>query len=137
MRPKTQEEKEMQGTLEPSREKEVQTVEFSQVEKFISPKEWPDEAKFIFQDLCGIVRNGGHLTKAVYLGLRSLAEHEYHRRLAEVALIDDPTDSKWLKVMDIRGKAVERGLAKFGMYPADLYRVPQIKKEEKTMSLLR
>jgi len=129
--------KEAQGTLEPSREIEPETVSFSQVEKFISPKDWPDEAKIVFQDFCGVIRDGGHLTKAVYPGLRSLAYSEYKRREAEQKLIDNPTDMKWLKAFDQHTKAVERGLAKFGLYPADLYRVPAKKIELKTMSLLK
>lgn len=129
--------KEMQGTLEPSREKEPEVVSFSQVEKFISPKEWPDDAKVIFQDFCGIVRDGGHLTKAVYEGLRDLAYAVYKRREAEQKLIENPTDMKWLKAYDQHSKGVERKLAKFGLYPADLYRVPKTKPEAKTFSLLK
>jgi hypothetical protein len=128
--------KEIQGTLEPSRENEV--IAWAEIEKMASPKDWPDPAKVIFQDLIQIIRGGGFLSKAVYIGLRSLSFHEYMRRQAEENLIQNPTDSKWLKVLDVNGKAVERGLAKFGLYPADLYRVPVMKKEEnKTLSLLK
>lgn len=127
----------MQGTLEPSREEQPEMVAFKQVEKFFSPKDWPDEAQIIFQDFCQIIRGGGHLTKAVYSGLRYLAHSEYHRRAAEKQLLEDPTNLKWLKVYDLHGKAVERGLAKFGLYPADLYRVPVAKTEPKPMSLLK
>ena len=126
--------KEIQGTLEPSRENEV--ISWVEIEKMASPKDWPDDAKVIFQDLIQIIRTGGFLSKAVYIGLRSLSFSEHMRRVAEESLMNTPTDSKWLKVYDLHGKAVERGLAKFGLYPADLYRVPVMKKENKSVTSL-
>jgi hypothetical protein len=54
---------------------------------------------------------GGFLSKAVYIGLRSLSYSEYMRRLAEGELIEKPTDRDWLKVYDLHGKAVERQIA--------------------------
>jgi hypothetical protein len=127
--------KKKQGTLELSREADV--VEWGDIEKMASPKDWPDEAKVIFQDLIQIIRKGGFLSKAVYIGLRSLSYSEYMRRLAEGELIEKPTDRDWLKVYDLHGKAVERQLAKFGLWPADLYRVPVMKKEDNKRSLLK
>jgi hypothetical protein len=129
--------KEKQGTLEKSRELQVESVEFTQVEKLYSPNDWPDEAKIIFQDFCRRVRDAGHLTLGIYTGLRKLAYDEFKRRQAEQKLNDCPTDMKWLKAYDIHGKSVERGLAKFGMYPADLYRVPATKGKETKLSLLK
>ena len=137
MRPKSKELKELQGTYEPSKENQLESIVFSQVVKFFSPRDWPHDAKVIFQDLCQTVRDGGHLTKAVYIGIRSLAFAEFNRRLAEKELVEKPTDSAWLKALDQHTKAVERGLAKFGLYPADLYRVPAKKAETKTLSLLK
>lgn len=138
MRPITKEIKEMQGTLEPSKEIEPETVQFEQVQKFFPPDDWPEEAKIIFLDICKIVRSGGYLTRATYIGIRAFSFHEHLRRRSEEILKDDPTDTKWGKVLDLNSKAVERWCAKFGLTPADLYRVPAVKKDDtKTLSLLK
>jgi hypothetical protein len=78
------------------------------------------------------------MTKATVIPMRRLCWAYYRTLLAEEKLIAMPADTAWEKIMDTNTKAVERLCTKFGLTPADLYRVPAIeKKEGKEMSLLK
>lgn len=130
--------KEMQGTFEASRE-DLAPVSYEVFEKVPNvPSEWPLTAQVIWRDIGNVLKAGGYMTKATVLPMRRLAWAYYRTLLAEEKLIAEPEDGKWEKIMDMNTKTVERLCAKFGLTPADLYRVPAIKpKEGKEMSLLK
>lgn len=138
MRPKTKEEKEMQGTFEPSRE-DLAPVSYEGFEKVPNvPSEWPLEAQVIWRDIGNVLKNAGYMTKATVIPMRRLCWAVYMTLVAEEKLLKNPSDLTWQKIMDMNNKTVERYCAKFGLTPADLYRVPAIqKKEGKEMSLLK
>lgn len=137
MRPISKEQKEIQGTYEASRDAQPESIGYEEVLKFYAPEGWPDSAKVIFLDICKILRPTGYLRNAMYIGIRSMAFSEYLRREAESKLIDDPTNSKWCRVLDVSGKAVERWGSKFGFTPVDVQKIPAVKKDDTPMSLLK
>ena len=138
MRPKTKEEKEMQGTFEPSKEG-FDAVSYEVYDKVPNvPSDWPLAAQIIWRDLGNVLKAGGYMTKATIFPMRRLCWAYYRTLLAEEKLLENPMDTAWEKIMDTNTKAVERLCAKFGLTPADLYRVPvAAKKEGKEMSLLK
>jgi hypothetical protein len=138
MRPKTQEEKEMQGTFEPSKE-DLSPISHELYDKAPNvPKEWPLDAQVIWRDVCQVLKAAGYLNKGITLALRELCWFAYRRELAESKLLETPTDMFWTKELHENSKGLERLLQKFGMTPADMYRVPAVKKAEgKEMSLLK
>lgn len=138
MRKLTKEQKEIQGTFEPSKE-DLSPVSYESFEKVPNvPSAWPIDAQVIWRDLGNVLKVAGYMTKGTVFPMRRLAWAYYRTLEAEKVLIDDPTNSTWEKIMDTNTKAVERLCTKFGLTPADLYRVPAIeKKEGKEMSLLK
>lgn len=138
MQRKHQEEKELQGTFEPSKE-EFSPVLYEDFEKVPNvPSNWPIEAQAIWRDVGTLLKNAGWMTKAVVLPMRALCWAAYRRQLAEEKLLLFPDSLLWEKIMDSNTKTMERLCAKFGLTPADLYRVPKMKKDEGTvMSLLK
>lgn len=130
--------KEAQGTFEPSKE-DLAPVSYEAFEKVPNvPSDWPLEAQTVWRDLGNVLKAAGYMTKATVLPMRRLAWAYYRTLLAEEKLIEEPEDGKWEKIMDMNTKTVERLCAKFGLTPADLYRVPALeKKEGKEMSLLK
>ena len=130
--------KEMQGTFEASRE-DLAPVSYEVFEKVPNvPSDWPLEAQTVWRDLGNVLKAAGYMTKATVVPMRRLAWAYYRTLEAEKKLIDQPEDGKWEKIMDMNTKTVERLCAKFGLTPADLYRVPAIeKKEAKEISLLK
>lgn len=129
--------KEMQGTFEASRE-DLAPVSYEVFEKVPNvPSDWPLEAQTVWRDLGNVLKAAGYMTKATVLPMRRLAWAYYRTLLAERKLIEEPEDGKWEKIMDMNTKTVERLCAKFGLTPADLYRVPAIqKKDGAEMSLI-
>jgi hypothetical protein len=138
MRQIPQEIKEMQGTFEPSKEG-LSVVSYESFEKVPNvPSEWPILAQVVWRDLGNILKAAGWMTKATVIPMRRLAWAYYRTLEAESKLITNPEDSKWDKIMETNTKTVERLCAKFGLTPADLYRVPVNKKPEgNEMSLLK
>jgi phage terminase small subunit len=138
MRQLSKEEKEMQGTFEPSKEPVI-TVKFEEFAKCPDvPGHWPIEAQAIWRDVWGLLKGAGHLSKGFVLNVRALCWAAYRRQLAEERLIALPLDTAWEKVLDTNTKTMERIGSKFGLTPADLYKVPAVKKDDgKTMTLLK
>jgi hypothetical protein len=138
MRQIPKEVKEMQGTFEASRDP-LSPVSYEVFEKVPNvPSDWPLEAQTVWRDLGNVLKAAGYMTKATVLPMRRLAWAYYRTLEAEKKLIEEPEDGKWEKIMDMNTKTVERLCAKFGLTPADLYRVPAIeKKEGKEMSLFK
>jgi hypothetical protein len=138
MRPKTKEEKEMQGTFEPSKE-DLPPVSYEAFEKVPNvPSDWPLDAQVIWRDIGNVLKAAGYMTKATVIPMRRLAWAVYRAQYAEQKLITFPENLTWEKIMDSNTKTTERLCAKFGLTPADLYRVPIVKKAEgKEMSLLK
>lgn len=128
----------MQGTLEPSRE-DFTPVSYDSFEKVPNvPSGWPLEAQAIWRDVGTLLKNSGYMSKGFVYCMRAFCWSAYRREVAEQRLIDNPLDTQWEKVLHENTKVVERISTKFGFTPADLYRVPAIKKAEgKTMNLLK
>lgn len=137
MRQISQEIKEMQGTFEPSKEG-FDPVKWEAYDKAPNvPDTWPIEAQTVWRDICTVVKGGGYLTKATVFTIRRLAWAFYRTLVAEERLLALPGDTGWEKIMDTNTKTVERICSKYGFTPADLPKVPAIRKEETPMSLLK
>src|SRR5687767_13312665 len=108
MRPKTQEEKEIQGTFEPSKP-QVDGLSFELLERNPnSPDNWPQEACDIWQEVCTNLKAVNHLTKAYIPIIEEYSWAVYRCRIAKEKLIAKPDDSYWEKVLDTNTKRVER-----------------------------
>jgi hypothetical protein len=138
MRQLPKETKEMQGTFEPSKE-DLTAVSYEVYDKVPNvPGEWPMEAQGIWNAIGNVLKSAGYMTKATVIPMRRLAWAVYRAQLAEKKLIDYPENLTWEKILDSNTKTTERLCAKFGLTPADLYRVPVMqKKEGKEMSLFK
>jgi hypothetical protein len=137
MRQISKEQKEQQGTYEPSKEG-FEAVSWDAYEKAPNvPDTWPLEAQIVWRDICAVLKSGGHLTKATVFTVRRLAWAFYRTLIAEERLLSLPGDKDWEKIMDTNTKTVERICAKYGFTPADLPKVPVMKKEQSTLSLLK
>jgi phage terminase small subunit len=128
----------MQGTFEPSKEG-LPPVSYENFEKVPNvPSDWPLEAQVVWRDIGNVLKNAGYMTKATVFPMRRLCWAYYRTLLAEEKLLAVEADPVWEKVMDTNTKTVERLCTKFGLTPADLYRVPAIRKEGGAeMSLLK
>jgi P27 family predicted phage terminase small subunit len=153
MRPKTKEEKELQGTFEPSREP-IEPVEYGVYERIpTAPANWPVDAQKIWMDRCQDLKQTGYLVKAMMAPLRRYCFAVYQAEEAERALLEEgfttletgtkgqsyEVVSKWVMILDNANKTIERFGAKFGFTPVDVHKVPAIKTEKagKEMSLLK
>ncbi len=127
MRAKTQEEKEMQGTFEPSKP-QVSGIEFELLERNPScPENWPEEAKAIWRDVCNYLKSVNHLTKAYVPIIEEYSWAVYRCQLAKTNLIAVPADHVWERVLDTNRKCVERLTVKLGFSPLDSFKVPSKK----------
>lgn len=152
MRAKTKEEKEMQGTFEPSKEG-LEPVEYETYERIpTAPAHWPVEAQKIWIDRCQDLKQSGYLVKAMMAPLKRYCFAVYQAEEAERKLIEEgftsleegtkgqqyEVVSKWVMVLDNANKWIEKLGAKFGFTPLDIHKVPAVKKAEgKEMSLLK
>jgi P27 family predicted phage terminase small subunit len=152
MRPISKEQKELQGTYEPSKEG-VDSVELEKYEiNPPAPKNWPPEIQKLWSDRCQDLKNTGYLVKAFIPLLRRycfaiLQAQEAEKHLLEEGFttIERGTEgqeyevmSKWINVLDNANKTIERIGAKFGFSPLDVQKIPAVqKKEGKEMSLLK
>src|SRR3972149_3699062 len=138
MRPLDKETKEAQGTFEPSKEG-FQPVSYDNFERGpYVPDRWPVEAQTIWRDIWDLLRKAGNMSKSNILSVRALAWAAHRRQWAETQLIEDPYDLKAEKIQESNTKVMMSICANFGFTPADLYRVPAVKKDDaKTMSLLK
>jgi len=154
MRPKTKEEKEMQGTFEPSKEapEPMYLSEWDGERLPASPGGWPTSIQSIWNDRCRDLKNTGYLTKAFLPLLRRYCFAILQAEKAESQLISEgfvtfergsegqeyEVVSKWVNVLDNANKTIERIGAKFGFSPLDVQKIPAVqKKEGKEMSLLK
>lgn len=152
MRPISKEQKEIQGTYEPSREGEP-SVEFDRYEiNPVAPKGWPPQIQKIWSDRCQDLKNTGYLAKAFIPLLRRYCFAILQAEEAEKHLLDEgftviehgtegqPYEvmSKWINVLDNANKTIERIGAKFGFSPLDVQKIPAVqKKEGKELSLFK
>lgn len=155
MRVKPQEEKELQGTFEPSRE--IETVDLGNWDGQrmpACPDGWPPPIQKIWNDRCHDLFKSGYLAKAFIPALRRYCFAILQAEEAESHLLDVnegfvtqeigtkgqvyEVPSKWLAVLDQANKTIDRFGAKFGFTPLDVQKIPVMKKDEdKTMSLLK
>ena len=155
MRKKTKEEKEMQGTFEPSKEPETNDLVVSNYEIIPkAPKNWPPDAVRVWRHACLALKDAGYLAKVFIPGLRRYCFAVYQAQMAEKMLMADGGQgfmsteygsegqsyeviNKWLTVLDSANRTIERMGAKFGFSPLDALKIPKIKKVEvKEESLL-
>ncbi len=151
MRAKTQSEKEIQGTFEPSKEP-IEGVEYDKYDRLpVVPKGWPPDAAKIWQDTCMLLKNAGYLSKAFIPMLRRYCFAVYQAHEAEKMLLLDgfitesigtkgqvyQTPSHWIGVLDSANRTIQSIGAKFGFNPTDLVKIPKIKKDETEESLLK
>jgi phage terminase small subunit len=151
----SKEQKELQGTYEPSKEG-IEPVEFEDYERCpTAPDGWPPKAQKIWEDRCRDLKNAGYLKKAMMAPLRRYCFAVYQAELAEKMLLEDGeyngfvveqigTEgqtyeklSTWLQVLDNANKTIEKFGAKFGFTPLDSFKVPKLVKEQKTLTLLK
>lgn len=152
MRAKTKEEKEMQGTYEPSREGE-EAVRYNTYEiNPVAPKEWPPNIQKLWMDRCSDLKQSGYLVKAFIAPLRRYCFAVYQAEEAEKHLMEEgftsieygtkgqqyEVPSKWLMVMDNATKIIDKFGSKFGFTPLDIQKIPKIEKDKGAeMSLLK
>jgi P27 family predicted phage terminase small subunit len=152
MRAKTKEEKEMQGTFEPSKEP-LDPVQLNAYERSPTPPaNWPPSIQKIWLDRCDDLKNTGYLAKAFIPLLRRYCFAVLQAEEAEKHLLDEgftvteygtegqayEVMSKWINVLDQANKTIERIGAKFGFSPLDVQKIPAVKKAEgKEMSLFK
>jgi len=91
MRPKTKEEKEMQGTFEPSKEapEPMYLSEWDGERLPASPGGWPTSIQSIWNDRCRDLKNTGYLTKAFLPLLRRYCFAILQAEKAESQLISE------------------------------------------------
>jgi phage terminase small subunit len=142
---KTREEKEMQGTYEPSKEA-ADAVEYELYERIpIAPRDWPPVAQKIWEDRCRDLKAAGYLAKAMIPGLRRYCFAVYMAEVAERMILENDfgehgfiKQRAWLGVLESSNKAILQFGSKFGFTPLDVQKIPMVKKEaDKTMSLLK
>ncbi len=147
MRAKTKEEKELQGTYEPSKEGS-EVVEYDKYDRLpVIPKGWPPEAGKIWQDVCLLLKNTGYLSRAFMPMVRRYCFAVYQAQEAEKQILlsgahgfvavristngdEYGVISPWVSVLENATKTIERISAKFGFNPVDLVKVPKVKKVE-------
>lgn len=143
MRAKTKEEKEMQGTYEPSKEG-LEPVEYEGYERIPrAPQDWPPAAQKIWMDRCADLKSAGYLAKAMMAPLRRYCFAVYMAETAEKMILEDGeygfiTKKQWFFVLSEANKTIDKFGAKFGFTPLDIQKVPVVKKEKSAeMSLLK
>lgn len=149
MRKKSKELKEMQGTFEPSKEPETNTLvvgEYEIIPK--APANWPPDAQKVWRNACLSLKEAGYLARVFIPALRRYCFAVYQAEMAEKmlmaggggAFISEEVGSegqrydvvnKWLTVLDSANKTIMQYGAKFGFMPLDAAKIPKIKKEVK------
>jgi len=152
MRAIPKDQKEIQGTYEPSREGE-DVVEFERYHiSPVAPKNWPPTIQKIWSERCQDMKSTGYLAKAFITLLRRYCFAILQAELAEEKLLSEgfvttetgtegqtyEVISKWVMVLDNANKTIERIGAKLGFSPLDVQKIPAIqKKAGKELSLLK
>lgn len=137
MRRLTTDEKDMRGTLRPSREK--RTISQQQLERApMAPTEWPLPVQKIWSDRCNDLKRAGYLNKTVLETLRRYCFCHHLCMEAEKRLLDNPADWRWHKIHDSNSKLLVMISSHFGWTPVTAAKVPVINhKKETAESLLR
>jgi P27 family predicted phage terminase small subunit len=144
MRSKTKEEKELQGTYEPSKEgtEAVELAVWDADRMPAAPDGWPPHIQRIWNERCKDLKSTGYLVKAFIPFLRRYcfailqAEKAEEQLLADgFVVVERGTEgqeyevmSKWINVLDNANKTIERIGAKFGFSPLDVQKIPKIEK---------
>lgn len=153
MRQLPKEVKEMQGTLEPSRE-DISPVELEVWDGERMPaadSKWPPNIQEIWNKRCKELFKAGYLAKAFLPHLKRycfalMAAEQAEENLIDNGFIEETIGTKgqvyrsvaidftvWeksIKIMDSIG-------SKFGFTPLDIQKIPVIEKKQETMSLLK
>ena len=153
MRPISKEQKEMQGTDEPS--KDVESVRFEEWDGQRMPScpaGWPYPLQSFWNDRCHDLKNAGYLAKGVLEPLRRYCWAVWMAREAEEHISDEGfiteevgtkgqvyrVQNPWLNVLSEATKVIDKYGAKFGFSPLDVQKIPAVKKTGGSeMSLLR
>lgn len=153
MRPLDKETKEMQGTFEASRDIESVKLEEWDGQRMPScPTGWPYPMQTFWNDRCHDLKNAGYLAKACIEPLRRYCFAVKMAREAEEAISDQgftieqigtkgqvyTVKNPMLDVLKDANKEIATWCSKFGFTPADVQKIPAIKKTEtNAMSLLK
>lgn len=142
----------MQGTFEPSKEFDAVELDNWDGKRMPAcPDGWPPSIQKIWNDRCHDLFKAGYLAKAFIPALRRYCFAILQAEEAEQMLLDEgfvteevgtqkqiyKVPSKWLAVLDNANKVIDRFGAKFGFTPLDVQKIPVVKKEVNTESLLK
>lgn len=154
MRAKTQDDKELQGTFEPSKEglESVELENWDGVRMPAASSEWPPNIQEIWNQRCKDLFKAGYLAKAFLPHLRRycfalMQAEEAEEKLMLSGFVIMKVDVKgntqeivspWLYVLDNANKMMDKIGAKFGFTPLDIQKIPIVKQKEKSdTSLLK
>lgn len=146
MRKKTQENKEMQGTFEPS--KELSTLNLPEWDGQRLPaaeKDWPPRIQELWNNRCRDLQQAGYLQNAFLVSLRRycfavMMADRAERQLISGGFIIEEEGTKgqtyhvvspWLTVLEKANKTIDSIGSKFGFAPLDASKIPAVKKEVK------
>ncbi len=145
MRKKSQEEKERQGTYEPS--KEVGNSMPTTGELIIIPPiptDWPPEAGKIWRRICQIMKQSGYLTHGFLGTIKSYCwaeyEHDYARlQLINCNFVDEKKRlSQWMDMEDRSFKRMMIAGKELGLTPGSAFKIPvkkvEVKQEESLLN---
>lgn len=152
MRAKTQEEKELQGTFEPSREVEaLELVEWDGQRMPACPKGWPEPMQNFWNDRCKDLKQAGYLAKPCIEPLRRYCYAVWMAREAEKSIDEQgctieqvgtkgqvyTVKNPMLDVLKDANKEIALWCSRFGFTPADTQKIPARVKESKGLTLLK
>lgn len=138
----SKEQKEIQGTYEPSKEA-MQPVEYDEYERVPSaPSDWPPKAQKVFTDRCYDLKAAGYLKRAFIPELRRYCFAIYTAEVAERMILDDGEEAfvakgKWFHILESANKIINQFGPKFGFNPQGSSKIPKVVKEVKALSLLK
>lgn len=152
MRQISKEQKEMQGTLEPSREVESMKLEEWDGQRMpAAPAGWDYPMQSFWNDRCKDLKNAGYLAKAVLEPVRRYCVAVKHARDAEASIMEDgytieqigtkgqvyTVKNPMLDVLKDANKEIQYWTARFGFTPLDVQKIPASKKDDAQMNLLK
>lgn len=152
MRQISKEQKEMQGTFEPSREVESVKLEEWDGQRMPScPAGWDYPMQSFWNDRCKDLKNAGYLAKAVLEPLRNYCFAVKQARDAQEAILTEgytieqvgtkgqvyTVKNPMLDVLKDANKEIQYWASRFGFTPLDVQKIPAVKKEEAKMNLLK
>lgn len=152
MRQISKEQKEMQGTFEPSREVESVKLEEWDGQRMPScPAGWDYPMQSFWNERCKDLKNAGYLARAVLEPLRRYCFAVKMARDAEAKVEEEgctieqigtkgqvyTVKNPALDVLKDANKEIQYWSAHFGFTPLDVQKIPAVKKEEAKMNLLK